>query len=79
MYEQIVAMIADQLAKDPASITPETRLIEDLKADSLEVVEMIMELEDKCILSKLNRVIPDEDLEKLQTIQNIVDYIEAHS
>ena len=74
MYEQIVAMIADQLAKDPASITPETRLIEDLKADSLEVVEMIMELEDK-----FSTRIPDEDLEKLQTIQNIVDYIEAHS
>ncbi len=74
MYEQIVAMIADQLAKDPASITPETRLIEDLKADSLEVVEMIMELEDKFSIR-----IPDEDLEKLQTIQNIVDYIEAHS
>lgn len=74
MYEQIVAMIADQLAKDPASITPETRLIEDLKADSLEVVEMIMELEDKFSIR-----IPDEDLEKLQTIKNIVDYIEAHS
>ena len=74
MYEQIVAMIADQLAKDPASTTPETRLIEDLKADSLEVVEMIMELEDKFSIR-----IPDEDLEKLQTIQNIVDYIEAHS
>ena len=74
MYEQIVAMIADQLAKDPASVTPETRLIEDLKADSLEVVEMIMELEDKFSIR-----IPDEDLEKLQTIQNIVDYIEAHS
>ena len=68
MYEQIVAMIADQLAKDPASITPETRLIEDLKADSLEVVE-----------DKFSIRIPDEDLEKLQTIQNIVDYIEAHS
>ena len=72
MYDKIVAMIADQLNKDPQSITPETRLIEDLKADSLEVVEMIMELENNFDIR-----IPDDDLQKLQTIQNIVGYIEA--
>ena len=72
MYDKIVAMIADQLNKDPQSITTETRLIEDLKADSLEVVEMIMELENNFDIR-----IPDDDLQKLQTIQNIVGYIEA--
>ena len=73
MFEKIAALIADQLGIDVETIKPESRLIEDLKADSLDVVEMIMSMEDECDIQ-----IPDEDLVTLKTIQDAVDYVNAH-
>ena len=60
MFEKIAAMIADQLGIDASTIQPESRLIEDLKADSLDVVAMVMEME-----TEFGIEIPDEDLTKL--------------
>ena len=62
MFEKIAAMIADQLGIDASTIQPESRLIEDLKADSLDVVAMVMEME-----TEFGIEIPDEDLTKLPT------------
>ncbi len=73
MFESIAKMIAEQLSVDVKSIKPESRLVEDLKADSLDVVAMVMEME-----SEFDIQIPDEDLPKLVTVQDAVDYIEAH-
>ena len=73
MFEKIAALIADQLGIDVATIKPESRLIEDLKADSLDVVEMIMSIEDEYGIQ-----IPDEDLVTLKTLQDAVDYVNAH-
>ena len=73
MFEKISALIADQLGIDVETIKPESRLIEDLKADSLDVVEMIMSMEDEFDIQ-----IPDEDLVTLKTIQDAVDYVNAH-
>lgn len=73
MFEKIAALIADQLGIDVETIKPESRLIEDLKADSLDVVEMIMSMEDEFDIQ-----IPDEDLVTLKTIQDAVDYVNAH-
>lgn len=71
MFEQVAGMIADQLGIDAASIKPESRLIEDLKADSLDVVAMVMEME-----SEYDIQIPDEDLPKLKTVADVIQYIE---
>lgn len=70
MYEKIVAAIADQLNIDKDMIKPESRLIEDLKADSLDVVAMIMEVEQEFDIQ-----IPDEDMLSLRTVGDIANYL----
>ena len=69
MFEQIAAMIADQLGIDASTIKPESRLVEDLKADSLDVVAMIMEME-----SEFGIEIPDEELTQLHTVADAMKY-----
>ncbi len=73
MFEKIAAMIADQLGIDKAQIKPESRLVEDLKADSLDVVAMVMEME-----TEFGIEIPDEDLTKLKTVSDALRYIEEN-
>lgn len=73
MFETIAEMIADQLGIDVATIKPESRLVEDLKADSLDVVAMVMEME-----SEFGLEIPDEELAKLKTVNDAMTYIEAN-
>ena len=72
-FENVRKNIARQLDIPEESITMESRLIEDLKADSLDIVELIMDLE-----SEFDLQIPDEDLPKVATVQDIVNYIEAN-
>jgi len=74
MFEKVREIIAAQLNVDEEKITMDTSLVEDLKADSLDVVEMIMDLEEA-----YNIEIPDEDLPKVTTVREIVEYIEAHA
>ncbi|MFQ6752372.1 MAG: acyl carrier protein [Clostridia bacterium] len=71
MKEKIIALIAEKLSKKPEEITDKSRLVEDLGADSLDVVELIMSFEDE-----FNITLPDEDAAKLSTIEDIVTYIE---
>lgn len=71
MFEQVAGMIAEQLGIDAAGIKPESRLVEDLKADSLDVVAMVMEME-----SQYGIQIPDEDLVKLKTVADVMQYIQ---
>ena len=73
MFEKIAAMIADQLGIDASTIQPESRLIEDLKAESLDVVAMVMEME-----TEFGIEIPDEDLTKLKTVADAMRYIEEN-
>jgi len=73
VFEKIAAMIADQLGIDASTIQPESRLIEDLKADSLDVVAMVMEME-----TEFGIEIPDEDLTKLKTVADAMRYIEEN-
>jgi len=58
---------------DKAQITRETSFVNDLGADSLDTVELVMEFEDEFDIS-----IPDEDAEKIQTVGQAIDYVEAH-
>lgn len=73
IFETVKAMIAKQLKADEASITRETRLIEDLKADSANVMVMIMDLEDK-----FGIMVEDDQIMKMKTVGDVVDYIEKH-
>ena len=73
VFEDVKVMIAKQLKADPATITRETRLVEDLKADSANVMVMIMDLEDK-----FGIMVEDDQIMKMKTVGDVVDYIEKH-
>ncbi len=71
MLERVVAVLADKLSKDEAEIKPESNIKEDLGADSLDMVEVIMGLEDE-----FNIEISEEDAAKISTLPEIVKYLE---
>jgi len=73
MQEQIIEIISAQLKKDAEQITPETNIMDDLGADSLDVVELLMTIEETFGVS-----VPDEDVPGLKTIGDITAYIESH-
>ena len=68
---RVVAIVAEQLGVDKTEISRETSFVNDLNADSLDTVELVMEFEDEFDMS-----IPDEEAEKIQTIGQAIDYIE---
>ena len=72
-YEDVKAIIKDLLGADEAKITPEARFREDLEADSLDLVELIMAFEDK-----FGAEISDEDAQKITTVGDAVTYIDSH-
>lgn len=71
MNEKLIKIIADQLGADPDDVRPEARLVEDLGADSLDMVELIMAVEEEFGIE-----VPDEDAESLATVGQIADYLE---
>lgn len=73
MFEKVRELVAAQLGIDEAVIKPKSNFKEDLKADSLDLFELVMSLEDECSVT-----IPSEELEKILTVQDVVDYIEAN-
>ena len=73
VFENVKKLIAQQLKVDAATITENTRLIEDLKADSANVMVMIMDLEDNYGIT-----VGDDQILKLKTVGDVVRYIEEH-
>lgn len=72
--EKVKQIIVDQLGVDEAEVVPSAAFIDDLGADSLDIVELVMALEEGFDLE-----IPDEDAEKIRTVKDAVEYIEAHA
>ena len=68
--KKVIEIISEQMGADKAEITRETSFINDLNADSLDTVELVMEFEDEFDMS-----IPDEEAEKIQTVGAAVEYI----
>lgn len=71
--EKVKKMIVEQLGVNEAEVVPEAKFIDDLGADSLDIVELVMALEDEYGIE-----IPDEDAEKIQTVGDAIRYIEEH-
>lgn len=73
VFEKVKAIIVEQLGVDEDEVTMDASFIEDLGADSLDIVELVMALEEEFDL-----VIPDEDAEKIRTVGQAVKYIQDH-
>ena len=72
--EKVKSIIVEQLQVDEAEVTPGASFQEDLGADSLAVVELVMQFEEAFDIQ-----IPDEDAEKIKTVKDAIEYIESHS
>ena len=73
IFERVKSVLSEQLGVDEGEITEEASFQDDLDADSLDLVELIMELEDN-----FGMKIPDEDAQKITTVGQAVDYVSAH-
>lgn len=69
--EKVTQIVSEQLSVDKSELSRETSFVNDLNADSLDTVELVMELEDEFDLT-----IPDEEAEKLRTVGEAIDYIQ---
>ena len=74
VLEKIKAILSSQFDVDPDSITADTDLVDDLGADSLDLVDMLMSLEDEFNIGE----VPDEMVEKIRTVGQLVTYIEEN-
>ena len=72
--ERVKEIIVEQLGVDAAQVTERAKFVDDLGADSLDTVELVMALEEE-----FECEIPDEEAEKIATVQQAVDYINAHT
>jgi acyl carrier protein len=73
ILSKIQEITADRLGVDETDVTPDASFREDLEADSLDLVELIMELEEQ-----FGMEIPDEEAEKITTVEEAVDYVQEH-
>ena len=72
--ERVIKLVCDQLGVKEEEVTSEASFVEDLGADSLDTVELVMALEEE-----FETEIPDEDAEKITTVKEAMEYIEAHT
>lgn len=71
--QKVLSIVSEQMGVDKSEIKRETSFVNDLNADSLDTVELVMEFEDEFEMS-----IPDEEAEKIQTVGQAIDYIAGH-
>ena len=74
VQDKITEIIVEQLGVKAEEVTPEASFVDDLGADSLDTVELVMALEEE-----FETEIPDEEAEKITTVQQAIDYIKSHS
>jgi acyl carrier protein len=78
VFERIKKIVTDQLGAEEAEVVPSASFVEDLGADSLDLVELIMALEEEFSTPDHKVEIPDEDAEKIATVQDAIDYLRDH-
>lgn len=72
--EKVIGIVSEQLGVEAKEITPASSFVDDLKADSLDVVELVMEFEDEFGIT-----IPDDDYDKIKTVGDAITYIDEKS
>jgi acyl carrier protein len=78
VFERVKKIVVNQLGVDEAEVKPDSSFVDDLNADSLDLVELVMSLEEEFSNEGNLIEIPDEDAEKIKTVQDAVDYIKEH-
>ena len=74
-YERVRGLIVEQLGVEESAVTPNASFVDDLNADSLDLVELIMSLEEEFSKDGTELEISDEDAEKIQNVQDAIDYL----
>ncbi len=72
--KRVKEIVAEQLGKEEGEVKSDSSFIDDLGADSLDIVELVMAMEDEFGIE-----IPDEDAEKIKTVKDVVEYIKTHT
>ncbi len=75
IFERLKKIIVEQLGVSEEQVTPSASFIDDLNADSLDLVELIMAIEEEFSTPEMKLEIPDEDAEKIITVQDAIDYL----
>jgi acyl carrier protein len=75
VFERVKKVVVEQLGVDEKEVVPTARFVDDLGADSLDLVELVMAFEEEFSTPSHKVEIPDEDAEKIVTVQNAVDYV----
>ena len=75
VFERIRRVVAEQLGVDESEVVPTASFVDDLGADSLDLVELVMSLEEEFSTPDNKIEIPDEDAEKIVTVQKAIDYV----
>jgi len=75
VFERMKKIVIDQLGVEEEQVVPSASFVEDLNADSLDLVELIMAMEEEFSNDSMEIRIPDEDAEKIKTVQDAVDYL----
>jgi len=78
VFERIKKIVIEQLGVEEAEVVPSASFVDDLGADSLDLVELIMALEEEFSNPNQKVEIPDEDAEKIATVQDAIDYLRDH-
>lgn len=77
VYERVKNIVVEKLGVEESKVTPQASFTEDLSADSLDLVELVMALEEEFSKGDTKVEIPDEEAEKIATVQNAVDFIKS--
>ena len=78
VFERVRAIVVEQLGVDEEEVTPTASFVDDLNADSLDLVELIMSLEEEFSKDGVELEISDEDAERITSVQDAVDYLKDH-
>ena len=75
VFERVKRIVVEQLGVEESEVKPDASFVDDLNADSLDLVELVMSLEEEFSNEAKRLEIPDEDAEKIKTVQDAVDYL----
>ena len=75
VFERVRKIVVEQLGVEESEVRPDASFVDDLNADSLDLVELVMSLEEEFSSESKRLEIPDEDAEKIKTVQDAVDYL----